>query len=163
MAACRVDRLDVLADMVPGRSVTTRTVLRELADHDVDRRVLELGWPELVAVDEVHEIEAVVFWASLLGCSGRQDLGEVTVLAWAQVHGAVAVVDDGEARRVALRHGARLTGTLGLFAAAVNEGRQTPAGLCGLIDQLIGVGRARYKINSGAEFESWARGKGLLR
>ena len=63
-AAARIDRLDVLSDLARlWRNVTTKAVVSELTNLG-----LSLGnWPEIEAVDDLNELQAVVSWAQRVG------------------------------------------------------------------------------------------------
>ncbi|MFF1463139.1 hypothetical protein [Streptomyces sp. NPDC058330] len=56
-------------------------------------------WLEIVHVDDLTEREALVDWMNRVS-GAKSNHGEATVLAWAEVHGATAVVDDADARRI---------------------------------------------------------------
>lgn len=93
--AGRIDRLDVLGDIASGwgRNVTTAAVAEELERENVT--VPE--WLGVVHVDGLDEIIALGEWLQRVS-AGRRDRGEATVFAWAEVHDAIAIVDDKDAR-----------------------------------------------------------------
>jgi predicted nucleic acid-binding protein len=82
------------------------------------------------------------------------------VLAWAECHGAVAIIDDWDARRVAQTHEQEVHGSLWVVAQAVVQDRWTATSASNFVDLMIGSG-ARYPCEL-AGFEAWARREGLL-
>jgi predicted nucleic acid-binding protein len=110
-------------------------------------------------VDGLDESAALVRWVQRLS-SSEHDRGEATVCAWAEVHGALAVIDDRAARIAAQRAGLDVHGTAWVIAQAVNYGRQTPSGATVLLDTLILDG-VRYPFRAGG-FATWAKDRGLL-
>ncbi|MCK2240769.1 MULTISPECIES: hypothetical protein [unclassified Crossiella] len=156
-------RLDVVGDLArgpdqePWRNVTTATVRSEMRRNGLDGTA---PWLETVHVDELDEIRALFTWRDRQGATSR-DHGETTVCAWAEVHGATAVIDDRAARRTARRHGLHeVHGSLWVFAQGVRSGRATAGGVAGLVNALIATG-ARYPCQA-IGFEAWARQNKLL-
>lgn len=158
----KADRIDVLAQLAaPFRNVTTRVVMQELANHQLDAAALAGGWLDTVPIDELPELTAYVEWSDRLGLVDARHAGEATVLAWAQVHDAVAVIDDGEARHLGRKAGRRVHGTLWLVAQAVRSGRETESSVAGLIRAVSDAG-ARYPAEAVSDFGRWARSQDLL-
>lgn len=159
--ACRCDRADVLlhhADSLsttPIRHVTTAAVVEELRRHDVSipERL------EVVHVDHLEELQCLVEWVQLLS-SKLHDRGEATVCAWADVHAALAIIDDRAARLAAQNAGIDVHGTAWLVAQAVANDRETLTGATALLDTLIRDG-ARYPFGLG-NFPTWAAEQKLL-
>ena len=113
--AILADRVDVLGDLAsPWRNVSTATVNGELRRNGLH---LAAPWIEIVHVDEPDELRASFAWGQALG-AGPRDLGEATVCAWAELHGGVPLIDDGDAKRVAVANGLVAHGTLWLFTEA---------------------------------------------
>ena len=158
----KTDRVDVLAQLArPFHNVSTRVVMSELQDYGLAATVLDPGWLEVVPLDGLHELRAFVEWSQRFGLNSAQDAGEATVLAWAQVHRAVAMVDDGDARRSGQGAGLTVHGTLWLLAQAVRSGVETPSSVAGLLRVLQGSG-ARYPAEAVLDFSQWALRQGLL-
>ncbi|NJQ02436.1 hypothetical protein [Streptomyces zingiberis] len=162
--AVKADKIDLLGDMArtwrraPRRNVTTAAVLDELRHHRLPTDQLT-SWLEVVHVDGLNELAALVKWMELV--SGRRsNQGEATVLAWAEVHGGVAVVDDADARRAARRAGLEVWGVLRVVAESVREGRTTEYAATAFVDALAGTG-ARFPFRRG-DFVAWAKGQSLL-
>jgi predicted nucleic acid-binding protein len=154
--AMRADRLDVLIDCAhggpdsPSRNVTTQAVVDELGKYRLG--AADLPGFEVVHVDGLDEILTLAKWVGALA-KGEHNRGEATVCAWADVHGATAMLDDKAAREVARCAGLAVHGTLWLIRSAVLRGRLTIAGASGLADALIADG-ARYPFASGG-FGGW--------
>jgi predicted nucleic acid-binding protein len=159
--ASRIDRLDVLGDLArgptsdPWQHHTTAAVAQEVATQGQGVP----DWLKVVHVDAIGELRALGKWIDLVS-SDTHSQGEATVLAWAECHGATAILDDSEARRVARAHGLAVHGVVWMAAQAVNQGRWSATSVSGFLDQMIASG-ARYPFESSA-FEAWAHGKGLL-
>jgi predicted nucleic acid-binding protein len=158
IAVGRVHDLLDLADHsgeCDGRHVTSAAVVRQLA-------LLDLAVPgrlEVVNVDDPSEVEALARWLDRTS-SGPAGRVQATVCAWAEVHGAAAVLDDRGTRRVAPRGGLTAFGTLRVVARAVASGQVSGDAASGLVDRLIAAG-ARYPHGPGG-FLPWARDAGHL-
>ena len=102
------------------------TVRSEIADgvneHPHLRGVLEADWLTLRDVVTHEEQAAFAKYASrLLGDDQRKNLGECGVLALAQTHGSIAVVDDGAARQIASEFGVEVRTTVALLCDLVRS------------------------------------------
>lgn len=161
--AIKAGKLDVLGDVARTwqgrgrRNVTTQTVVDELSTYGLS--LASADWLEIVHVDHLNELTALVTWMDRVSGS-KSNEGEATVLAWAEVNGAVAVIDDGDARRIALRHSLPVWGSLRIIATAISDGNATEYVGSNLVDALIDTG-ARYPCARG-QFISWAKQNGLL-
>ncbi|MFD6322723.1 hypothetical protein ACFWOL_07550 [Streptomyces sp. NPDC058442] len=161
--AIKAGRVDTLADLaaecrgLPRRNVTTAAVIEELRHYDLD--ISGLGWLEVQHVDGLAELTALVRWMERVS-GQKSNHGEATVLAWADVHGAVAVVDDLDARRAARAGGLTVWGVLRVIAEGVRDSRATEYAASTLVDALLASG-ARYPCGHGG-FLEWARKNGLL-
>ena len=78
--------------------------------------VLTAGWLESVELSETRELSAFARYKTLLGGGSRENTGETAVLAWAGVHGDVAIIDERAASRIAQRDGITLESALSLLA-----------------------------------------------
>jgi hypothetical protein len=174
--AARADRLDVLADYDAGprghewSNVTTQAVVDELTGHGL--AVGALSWLEVVHVDGLGELTSLIAWMERHGAGDHQHpghrfasgpgprSGEGTVCAWADVHGATAVVDDKNARRVAAAYGLTVHGSLWVIARGVAHGRASLASAANFVDLLLAEG-ARYGLEKGG-FPAWCRHNNLL-
>jgi predicted nucleic acid-binding protein len=161
--AIKAGKIDVLADIAqhgcggPRRNVTTQAVISEISAYQLALAGLE--WLDIVHVDDLHEIEALVEWMGRVSGS-KSNHGEATVLAWAEVHKVTAVVDDGDARRIGRREGLDVWGSLRVIAESVSNGYTTPYVATTLVDAMIDTGM-RYPCSRG-EFISWAKHNSLL-
>lgn len=161
--AIKAGKPDVLHDFArtcgsgPRRNVTTETVR-----HEIRRQGLELGgleWLDVVRLDDLDELNKLVVWMERVS-GQKSNQGEATVLAWADVHQAVAVIDDGDARRIGRRHGLGVCGSLRIVAEALADGRTTEYVATTFVDTLIGTGM-RYPCQPG-QFVPWAKQNGLI-
>jgi predicted nucleic acid-binding protein len=158
--ASRTDRLDVLLHLAGSlapevRHVTTAAVGEELQIHG-------LPTPATMSVQHVDglaELISLAAWVQRLS-SRQHNRGEATICAWAEVHGATAIIDDGKARRAASKAGLVVHGTAWVVAQAVMLGNETPAGASALLDTFLADG-ARYPFRTGG-FIDWAKNEGLL-
>lgn len=139
------------------RAIIPDTVVRELQEgvhrYPHLQAVLDASWIEQrELVTELEEF--AVFSALLVGSDGR-NTGEAGVLAYAKAHSAMAVIDDGAARKAAQVHKVSYTGTLGLLCDSVRDGLLTLDLVSALADHLM---EGDYRLPFGAgEFKGWAR------
>ena len=160
----RAGRLDTLRALTEGdERVTTRAVMDEIEEgvraHPELQGILALDWLRVERVDGLAELRAFARYASRLG-SDVHNVGEASVLAWAEVHGVVALTDDEPAVQAGREHGVSVQRTLALVARGVRRGiiSQEEGGI--LVDQLLRAG-ARFPFDLG-EFIPWAAAQGLL-
>jgi predicted nucleic acid-binding protein len=138
----RAGRLALLDRLTAAyRRVVPQAVLDEL-------RAGELAHPPLA--DYVRVLGA-----------GERDIGEASVLAWAEVNGGIAVIDERAGTQAAQARGVTVHGTLWLIANGLNAGDLLLPEAERLVDQLRSTD-ARLPC-SGAEFFEWAKAQGLLR
>lgn len=122
------------------------------------QQVLDCKWIVLRSLSTNQELTAFAHFAEKLVARNR-NLGETEVLAYAKVHGAVAVIDDRAARKAALEANVDHLGTLNLLCQGVREGRLTLRGVSDVADHLI---ETKYRLPFGpGEFENWAIDNGL--
>lgn len=161
--ALKASKLDVLGDAARiwqgtvRRNVTTQTVEDELNHYGLT--LAGADWLEIVHVDHLQELAALVKWLERVS-GQRSNQGEATVLAWAEVHSAVAVIDDGDARRIAREHSLPVWGSLRVIAESIADGNATEYVGATLVDAMIDSG-ARYPCERG-QFISWAKKESLL-
>lgn len=121
--------------------------------------VLDSSWIEhhvLMSDDELGEFTR---FASLLVAKGR-NLGEGGVLAYAKANGAIAIIDDGPARRIARDNDVAHKGTLGLLGEALREKFLTIDLVSAVADHLL-EGEYRLPFETGG-FAKWAHDQGLV-
>lgn len=162
-AVAAADRVDVLFDLAagvpeaPGTHVTTAAVAEELRRH----RLWDLCQPHLsvMHVDGLDELTALGRWLAVVS-DGRHSRGEATVLAWAEVHGGIPILDDRDARRKAVRHGLPAHGSLWVIAEAVRAGKAPRSHATSLTNAMLAAGAwLPFSIDG---FLSWATAQGLL-
>ncbi|EST37170.1 hypothetical protein N566_14430 [Streptomycetaceae bacterium MP113-05] len=141
----------------PRTNITTATVIEEITRYALP--VAGLDWLDVVDLDDLDELTALVRWTELV--SGHiANRGEATVLAWAEVHGALPVIDDKDARRVGRTAGLKICGSLRVVAESVVDGRTTDYAATAFVDALIDTGM-RYPCARGG-FISWAKQNGII-
>lgn len=123
------------------------------------RGILEAGWIDVVHVDGLDELVAVAEYMRRLG-SGERDMGEATVLAWAEVHGAIALIDEQVGRRHGKERDVEVHGTLWLISRGVRVGKLTDAQASEIVQRLSDAD-ASFPCD-GRTFIAWARQEGLL-
>jgi len=92
--------------------------------------------------------------------SGDRDLGEATVLAWAEVHGAIAVIDERVGTRHGRGRGVDVHGTLWVIAKAIRGGLLSDEQASEIV-QALSDADASFPCD-GSTFIEWARQEGLL-
>lgn len=158
----RAGRLETLRRVVAGhRCVVTAAVGDELrnATNHPEVAGADLTWLEEVRVDSLGVLGAFAAYASILG-SGERDVGEAATLAWAEINGAVAVVDEAAGRRAAQTRGVEVHGTLWLVAEALRAAEITEEVAVTLVDALKAAGA--WLPCDGSSFMTWAKEQGLL-
>jgi predicted nucleic acid-binding protein len=160
----RAGRLAVLDRLTAGhRRVVPQAVLDELQAgepvHPPLADVRNAGWLERVACNGLAELQAFAHYVRVLG-AGERDIGEASVLAWAEVNSGIAVIDERAGTQAAQARGMAVHGTLWLIANGLNAGELLLPEAERLVDQLRSTD-ARLPC-SGAEFFEWAKSQGLL-
>lgn len=154
-------RLSVLRDL--GETwglMTTQAVLDELAHRDSPASSADLSWLRVGHVDALGELRVLGEYMKVLG-SGFRDMGEATVLTWAEAHDGIAIIDDQAAKKAAGRRGVSCHGTLWLIVTeGYLAGRLDEAAARDLVD-LLAEGNARFPCR-GEDLFAWARVQGLL-
>jgi len=113
----------------------------------------------IVRVDRWDEIRLFAEYSRRL-VVGERHVGEASVLAWAEGHGGVALIDDQAAVSCGRERKVKVKRTLALVARGVRRHVLTRGGASALVDDLIMAG-ARFPC-TGDQFERWAKDKGLL-
>lgn len=164
-AFARARELDTLRDLTEGhRCCTTEPVLEEI---DAGVRtypelalIREFSWLQGVRCDGLEELIAFAHIHQRFGRS-RRDVGEASVLAWAKVHRAIAIIDERVGRQVAQEERIESAGTLRLIADGIQRQRLTLEKASMLVDRLRGRGGAWLPCDGGG-FLSFCRKHGLL-
>ena len=143
--------------------VTTHAVMEEIrngvAAFPELQNVLELTWLRVESADSLDTLRFFAKYARRLG-TDIHNVGEASVLAWAEVHGAIAFTDDEAAVQAGRDEHIRVRRTLALVASGVKRGVLAEAEADRLVDDLLRAG-GRYPFSAG-EFVGWARENGLL-
>ncbi len=163
-AFARARRLEVLERLTNGhRRVVTKAVLDEMdrgiAMHRLLADIRGLTWLEIVGVDALTELIAFSDFVRILGSTGR-NIGEASILAWAQISGGVAIVDDQAAVNAARAKNVVVRRSLALVGDGVHRKVITMDEARSLVDDLAASGGARLPCD-GAGFEAWAEANGL--
>lgn len=164
-AFARARQLPMLDLLTVGEDrVTTTAVIEELKEGLLDypelQDAIELRWLRVVPLDELEELRLFGEYARRLG-SGVHDVGEATVLAWAESKGAVAFTDDEVAVQVGRERGVTVVRTLAVVARGVRRGVLVERDAESLVEDLLRAG-GRYPFRAGSGFLAFAREKGLL-
>jgi predicted nucleic acid-binding protein len=160
----RARQLPMLDRLTAGNDrVTTRAVVEEikngLATYPDLQDVLDLAWLRVVSADSLDELRLFAKYAARLG-SGVHDVGEASVLAWAEVHGAIAFTDDEAAVQAGRDEGVEVRRTLAVVARGIKHGVLSDLEADRLVDDLLRAG-GRFPFGAG-EFVRWARENGLV-
>lgn len=146
------------------RRIVPQAVLDELrageGEYPLLADIRNVEWLEVVPVDSLDELRAFVSYTRRLG-SGKRDVGEANVLAWAEVHEGVAILDDRVAKKVAQERQVSCHGTLWLVINAFRQELIDQPGAERLVDRLRHDGGARFPTDGTGLF-GWARERGLL-
>lgn len=143
--------------------VTTRAVVEEIkngvAAYPDLQDVIDLPWLSVVSADSLDELRLFAKYAARLG-SGIHDVGEASVLAWAEAHGAIAFTDDEAAVQAGRDEGVEVRRTLAVVARGIKHGVLSDVEADRLVDDLLRAG-GRFPFGAG-EFARWARENGLV-
>ena len=156
----RAEKLDLLERLTAGsRRLITRSVQDELEigteSYPKLKNVRLLSWLESVRVDSLPELMAFAAYTRLLGDDESRNVGESSVLAYAEVHCSVALMDDAVAVQVGRRRDVKVQRTLSLISGAIRSNILREGEAVALVDDLIVAG-ARYPCTSD-EFRDWRR------
>ena len=110
------------------------TEMPDLAD------VLTADWLEPVELSDVHELAAFARYKTQLGGGPTKNTGEAAVLAWARVHGGVAIIDERAASRIAQQDDILVHGSLWLVVQGVRQGELNRSAAETLVDELRATG-----------------------
>jgi predicted nucleic acid-binding protein len=123
------------------------------------QQVLDATWIQHHELTSDDELDAFGQFAGVL-VAGSRNRGEAGVLAYAKTHGALAVLDDGPARKAAASFDVAFKGTLALLCDAVREGQLTLTMVSALVDDLL---ESEYRLSCPpGGFGQWAIDNGVL-
>lgn len=124
-----------------------------------NRAILDAEW-----IDEkqlgIDGLMLFAEYAERVGARGERDVGECATLAWAQIHSAIAIIDDQVARNAAEARGVEVHGTAWLITRGIKGGVLTNDEADAIADRLLNT-NIRLPFGK-AEFTAWARKEGLL-
>lgn len=160
----RAGHLDTLKKLTShARRITTKAVIGEIARgaerYSELEAVLSADWLEVVPVDDLATLALFAEYARRLG-SGPRNVGEASVLAWAEFHSAIAIVDEQVGRDHGRQRSVAVHGVLWLVANGFRAELLDEPAACGLVDALRDT-EARFPCD-GAGFFEWARTHALL-
>jgi predicted nucleic acid-binding protein len=130
-----------------------------MSAHPELQDVIDLPWLRVKNLANLKELRFFAEYARRLG-SGMHDIGEATILAWAEANGATAFTDDDVAVQIGRERGVNVVRTLALVARGVRHGLLTESEADRLVDELLRAG-GRFPFRPG-EFILWARDQGLF-
>lgn len=158
--AAHADRLDVLGDHAKGsQSDPWANVTTTYVEWELNTFGFQVPTWVTVEPDSLDDQTTLPTWIERIG-AGRKDMGEATVLNLATNRSFTAIVDDGDARKVAAKHGVDVHGVLWVIAAPVKRGECSETTASNLVDQIADTG-ARFPFARG-KFIEWARSVQLI-
>ena len=125
------------------------------------RDVIDASWIEHVALSGLTELAVFAEYAQAIGSSREGDVGETATLAWAETHGAVAIVDDRAAVHAGRQRAVETHGTLWLVVRGLQDAALAGPEAVTLVKELLDIG-AWFPFDYADEFIPWARGESLL-
>ena len=162
----RAGRMETLRAICgDSRCVVTEAVVEELRRgidaHPSLGNVLDADWLDRVGVNSLPELGAFAEYARVIGVSRERDVGEAATLAWAEIHGAIAVVDDQAATNAGRRRKVETHGTLWFVVRGLKAGELAEPEAVRLVGDLLDTG-VWFPFSSAEDFISWARSESLL-
>lgn len=126
--------------------------------HPELQQVLDAGWIARRSLASPAELVAFSRFSSRL-VAGTRNIGEAGVLAYAEVHNGIAVIDDRVAVRAARQASITVLPTLALLVEAIREGLLTVDMVGDVADHLL---ETDYQLPFGpGGFRRWANENGL--
>jgi predicted nucleic acid-binding protein len=156
----RAGELVVLREIVSDfECVTTKAVRGELGKgvtlHPKVQAALDLDWISTVPCDDLEVLYLFGEYMNRLG-SLERNAGEASVLAWAELHGAAAYVDDEVGCKVGRARGVQVHRTLQLVIQAHRLGKMDEA-RAELLIQGLADSDARFPRAARNDLFGWAR------
>jgi predicted nucleic acid-binding protein len=162
----RAGRLDDLETITAtDECVVPAEVLDELARgvaaYPALGTVASQGWLKAVQLEELGELVAFATYKAELGGGAERNNGEASVLAWANAHGGIAVIDESAATSIGDATGITVHGSLWLVIRGFKSRVLDRATAEGIVDDLISTGM-RLPVTDGAALFAYAYEAGLL-
>jgi predicted nucleic acid-binding protein len=160
----RSNQLPVLSQLVADETcIITRAVEDELL-HGASKyaqlyQVSAQKWVRVVDDSSIEFLRLFSEYHSRLGGGGR-NIGEATTLAYAELYGTIAVVDDRVGCRHGRERGVAVTGTLELLCKGIRGGTLEESDAVSVVDLLRD--HEAFLPCDGVTFLDWARSEGLL-
>ena len=146
------------------RRVVTEAVLREIdrgcAEYPLLANVRALSWLEIVSPHSPSELAVFNEYIRTLGTDER-NIGEASILAWAEATSSMVVMDDDDAVRAARKRKVVVLRTLTLLCNGMHGKLLTIDQACTLVDELVMAGGSRFPCD-GSSFVQWAERNGML-
>jgi predicted nucleic acid-binding protein len=160
----RANQLPFLEKLVADNDcVITRAVEDELLcgapKHAQLYQVSAQQWIRVVDDSSIAFLQLFSEYHTRLG-GGDRNVGESATLAYAELHGLTACIDDRAARRHGQERGVPLTGTLELVCRGIRANVVEEAEAARVIDLLRD--HEAFLPCDGSTFVDWARAEGLL-
>lgn len=160
----RASQLPFLEKLVAGKTcVITRAVedelLRGASKHVQLYQVTAQTWIRVVEDSSIGFLQLFSEYHARLG-GGDHNIGESATLAYAELHGLTACVDDRAARRHGQQRGVPLTSTLELICHGIRSHIIEEPEAVGVVDLLCD--HEAFLPCDGSTFLAWARSEGLL-
>ena len=160
----RSGQMFVLGKLVQDSScLITRAVedelLRGASKHVQLYQASAQSWLTVVEDSSIEFLRLFSEYHSRLGGGGR-NIGEASTLAYAELHGITAFLDDRVGRRHGRERGVLVTGTLELLCRAIRDNMLGESEAEGIIDVL--ADHEAFLPCNGSTFLEWARAEGFL-
>lgn len=160
----RSNQLPMLGKLVEGNyCIITRAVEDELlrggSRHAQLYQISVQPWLAVVDDSSIEFLKLFSEYHTRLGGGGR-NIGEAATLAYAELYGMTAFVDDRVGRRQGKERGVIVTGTLELICQGMRERTIKESEARDIIDLLCD--HEAFLPCDGAGFLDWARAEGLL-
>ena len=160
----RAGKLAVLEKLTQHQSRhVARAVLDEIrngiGEHPELQSVLDAEWIQEEPVSSLEELRVFADYVRVLG-SGPRGIGESSTLAWAEVNGATAIVDERAGTRRGRERGVSVHGSLWLIVEGFRADLLSASDAQALVDDLRDT-QAWFPCD-GATFFEWAESNGLL-
>ena len=141
----RADRLHELQIAVADdEPVLLAEVAAELAQGVISYpslgRAAAAGWLKQVELQELPELAAFARYKGELGGGPERNNGEAAVLAWVNVNGGIAIIDEVAARAIGKRERLQVHGSLWLLIRGFRARLLDRATVEAVVDDLIGTG-----------------------
>lgn len=160
----RAGLIDQLHALVQGSACfITRAVEDELlrgASSDPQLyQAVTANWLTIVEDASLGYLQTFSAYHRVLGDAAK-NVGEATTLAYAELRGFTAVIDERAGTRVGQDRGVHVVSSLRLVADGLRQGTMSESEAAAIVD-LLGDHEA-YLPCSGGEFVEWARANGML-